>query len=650
MTFKTPLRRLAGLVGMAFLTLPAARALGQDAAPAVSQDKSLDVQLFQPAIGPRNFLTVDGAEVARHKQAAFGLMLNYQDRPYVLSTKGAMPSSTNVVESQAVANLSAAVGLFDRLQLGLDLPFTAVVRGDVVDLSGMPTGDKLDTSGLGDLRIELKALLATLGDDDQVSFGAIGGITAPTGKETAYLGDKTVTGRIKAIGGWQSGPARAGVNLGLLLRETSYSFKTDLGDELLYGAAFSYEFPRHLQAIAEVAGRSGLREFSKFYKDVNPIEFDLAARLGLSGMWSLTAGGGAGLGNGIGAPRFRAFLGAMFTPDFRDRDHDGVPDVNDKCPDQPEDRDGFEDSDGCPDPDNDGDKILDAQDKCPNDPEDYDQFQDEDGCPELDNDRDGIPDINDACPNAPEDGKGARPKDGCPSTAEDADGDGIPDARDKCPDEPEDKDGFQDEDGCPDPDNDGDGIPDSFDNCPNQAEDNDGFEDEDGCPDPDNDHDGFPDAQDKCPNQAETLNGIQDDDGCPDPGAEIVHLKPSHIELDERLVFQSRGAQASSLKESSVAAAGTVALLLRAHPEVKKVRIQLQAPGLSSQETQRRADIVRDTLVSKGIDFGRLSSVGLGAGPARLDFIIESQEAPPASAPSKTTPKAAAGKPPTGTP
>ncbi|HEY2902924.1 MAG TPA: hypothetical protein VGL59_20240, partial [Polyangia bacterium] len=122
MTFKTPLRRLAGLVGMAFLTLPAARALGQDAAPAVSQDKSLDVQLFQPAIGPRNFLTVDGAEVARHKQAAFGLMLNYQDRPYVLSTKGAMPSSTNVVESQAVANLSAAVGLFDRLQLGLDLP------------------------------------------------------------------------------------------------------------------------------------------------------------------------------------------------------------------------------------------------------------------------------------------------------------------------------------------------------------------------------------------------------------------------------------------------------------------------------------------------------------------------------------------------
>jgi len=34
-----------------------------------------------------------------------------------------------------------------------------------------------------------------------------------------------------------------------------------------------------------------------------------------------------------------------------DRDSDGVPDVVDKCPDVPEDINGFEDTDGCPDPD-----------------------------------------------------------------------------------------------------------------------------------------------------------------------------------------------------------------------------------------------------------------------------------------------------------
>jgi OmpA-OmpF porin, OOP family len=135
-------------------------------------------------------------------------------------------------------------------------------------------------------------------------------------------------------------------------------------------------------------------------------------------------------------------------PKEGDRDGDGYADAVDKCPDEPEDFDGFEDEDGCPDLDNDGDGIPDTLDKCPDEPEDFDGFEDEDGCPDPDND-----------------------------------GDGIPDALDQCPNEPEDFDGFQDEDGCPDPDNDGDGIPDELDQCPNDPEDFDGDRDEDGCPD-----------------------------------------------------------------------------------------------------------------------------------------------------------------------
>ena len=65
-----------------------------------------------------------------------------------------------------------------------------------------------------------------------------------------------------------------------------------------------------------------------------------------------------------------------------DRDGDGVPDAFDKCPDEPEDVDGFEDEDGCPDPDNDKDGIPDAADACPNEPETVNGFEDEDGCPD----------------------------------------------------------------------------------------------------------------------------------------------------------------------------------------------------------------------------------------------------------------------------
>jgi outer membrane protein OmpA-like peptidoglycan-associated protein len=66
-----------------------------------------------------------------------------------------------------------------------------------------------------------------------------------------------------------------------------------------------------------------------------------------------------------------------------DRDGDGIPDSVDKCPDRPEDMDGFEDDDGCPDIDNDGDGVLDIADKCPTQPETMNGYEDDDGCPDT---------------------------------------------------------------------------------------------------------------------------------------------------------------------------------------------------------------------------------------------------------------------------
>lgn len=169
----------------------------------------------------------------------------------------------------------------------------------------------------------------------------------------------------------------------------------------------------------------------------------------------------------------------------RDRDDDLVKDKDDECPDSPEDIDGFQDSDGCPDEDNDGDGVPDRRDAAPNLAEDFDGFQDEDGRPDLDNDFDGIPDTEDECPNQPEDFDGDSDVDGCPDLVIDSDSDGIPDTEDGCPHEAEDFDGSADADGCPDPDNDLDGINDVDDECPHEAEDYDGDRDDDGCPDPD---------------------------------------------------------------------------------------------------------------------------------------------------------------------
>lgn len=119
----------------------------------------------------------------------------------------------------------------------------------------------------------------------------------------------------------------------------------------------------------------------------------------------------------------------------------------DLCPGEPEDKDGFEDDDGCPDPDNDEDGILDEKDNCPDQAEDFDKFEDEDGCPDLDNDGDGISDVDDLCPNVAEDKNNYKDNDGCP---DDLDNDQVYEDNDQCPDQPETKNFYKDDDGCPD--------------------------------------------------------------------------------------------------------------------------------------------------------------------------------------------------------
>jgi OOP family OmpA-OmpF porin len=131
-----------------------------------------------------------------------------------------------------------------------------------------------------------------------------------------------------------------------------------------------------------------------------------------------------------------------------DADGDGIVDADDKCVNDPEDKDGFEDTDGCPDGDNDGDGIADADDQCRDEAEDKDGIVDEDGCPEDNADGDKLPDVSDKCPLEAEDYDQLEDDDGCPE--DDVDGDGIADNIDQCPPEPETRNGYEDDDGCPD--------------------------------------------------------------------------------------------------------------------------------------------------------------------------------------------------------
>ncbi|MCA9544836.1 MAG: OmpA family protein, partial [Myxococcales bacterium] len=348
----------------------------------------------------------------------------------------------------------------------------------------------------------------------------------------------------------------------------SVDFSVGAGYELIDDA---------FELIVEVYGQASLESAPE---RANPLETLLGFRYFLAGNSFLTLGVTRGWLGGQGDPMVRPFAGIVFEPTVRDSDRDGLPDDIDRCPNEPEDKDDWEDEDGCPDPDNDNDGIEDLLDQCPNLPEDINGFEDEDGCPDGKSDRDG---------------------------------DGVLDAQDRCPDQPEDKDGFEDHDGCPDPDNDNDGIPDTEDQCPNEAEDYDGYQDTDGCPEPDNDGDGIPDREDKCPNVPENFDGIEDDDGCPEQRKVVI--SGGKIRILDKVYFETNS---DIIKVESYGILYQVAETLRQNPQIKLVEIQGHTDSRGRDDynldlSNRRAASVRRFLIEKGdIAAKRLESKGYG--------------------------------------
>lgn len=276
----------------------------------------------------------------------------------------------------------------------------------------------------------------------------------------------------------------------------------------------------------------------------------------------------------------------------KDADKDKVPDKDDLCPNDPEDRDGFEDSDGCPDPDNDNDGIPDTDDACVDQAEDLDGFEDTDGCPEDDNDKDGILDDVDVCP----DDAGPKETGGCP----DADGDGIADKDDRCPEAA----GLADLRGCPDTD--ADGLADLDDECPTEA----GGEASFGCPDQDGDR--VPDVRDACPDKAapEGIDPMRSD-GCPSR----VYVTLGEIKITEQVFFANGKA---TIRSNSFGLLDDIASVLNKYPEIVSVQVEGHTDDRGNDASnltlsQARAESVVSYLVDKGgVDAGRLVAKGFG--------------------------------------
>ena len=273
-----------------------------------------------------------------------------------------------------------------------------------------------------------------------------------------------------------------------------------------------------------------------------------------------------------------------------DRDHDGVKDSADQCPNTPAGE--RVDASGCPLPkDSDGDGVTDNLDRCPATP--AGTAVDATGCPK-DSDGDGVLDAQDKCPNTP----AGTPVDatGCPK---DSDGDGVSDAQDKCPNTPA---GTPvDVSGCP-KDSDHDGVIDALDKCPDTPAGT--AVDAKGCP-VDSDGDGVINANDKCP---DTPPGTKVDAvGCPalfGTGASLV-LQGVNFETGKATLLSESQAILDRVAESLNNNPG-VRVDVGGHTDNRGSR------AVNLRLSQARAITVRDYLISKGVDGVRITAQGYG--------------------------------------
>lgn len=517
-------------------------------------------------------------------------------RRSVVITDAAGKDAAVPLRDQASMDYAFGIGLGDRLALGLELPTVLYQDGTGEDVIGA----RLPATALGDLRLNLKAVLLPGGELGGFSIAALGAVTLPTGNARSYVAENAATGEVRLLSELRLIAVAVRATAGVKVRGSEETYIDQrFGHELPWGVGLSLRpqvlgidekgrWEWNLESHGAIALTPKLASAKQ-----TPAVLGLSARY-TPGTVSFIAGAEIPLDSAVGAPSVRAVLGIGWAPRVHDEDKDGIPDEVDQCPELAEDKDGFEDNDGCPDFDNDDDGVPDDSDRCPTEKEDSDNFQDDDGCPDPDNDHDGIPDTADACPN--EAGAAATdPKqNGCPER--DRDVDGIPDSKDKCPTQAEDRDSFQDEDGCPDPDNDGDKVLDRDDACPNIA----GPERSDpklnGCPSPDKDGDTFDDEDDRCPDQPENFNGVDDGDGCPEtlekgqkPKPELVSLETTgkHSEIIVRgpLGFDVNG-DAATLSAKSEGTVRALAQLLNQHPTVI-VLIGAKATGVTPEAEQR---------------------------------------------------------------
>ena len=344
----------------------------------------------------QGYVATSSARVVGAWGWSVGVVAGHAVRPLAVDpgelTSAIYVPNGRLVTSQTVTELVAAVGIADFLELGVAAPLVLRQEGD--DLAGLADPAGLETGvGMSDVWLVPKATVFGLGSPDYpaLALAVETAVGLPTGDRVQFRGGGLqVEPRLILEGRIPGGPALS-ANLGYAWRDAVEIPGLKTGAGPLWAVGLDVPVTSGLSATVEAFHTTSTEAL-------------LACHLGL-GRARIEVGGGIGLTDDAGTPDWRALVGlslgvggaapeGLYLRDAAEEPSPPAPALAAEClPPQ-----AGPARSSC---DTDQDRIADVEDRCPSEAEDFDGFEDEDGCLDADNDGDGVDDLDDRCPMDP---------------------------------------------------------------------------------------------------------------------------------------------------------------------------------------------------------------------------------------------------------
>lgn len=294
---------------------------------------AIDAQIFHHSVDATHTLWTDDSGTAPMAYFGAKLGVNYAMNP--ISYVDSEGTKYGVLTDAFGLDVIGRINVW-RFRLGVDVPIYPTAGGDV---SG-------GQAGLGDVAVDVKATI--LDPTDKVlGLAVVGRLGLPSGNIDG-LSSHGLGYEVDLVGDIHFGNGLIAANVGHRGLPEVMLDDVQWGDQLAWRVGAGYGFTEAVGASLDVGG---------YISYPIPAEASVAPAEGLLGLWVkptkslvLRAGGGSGIGAGVGAPDFRGIFSIAYEPPhIRDLDGDGIVDKQDSCPSDKEDFDGYKDADGCPD-------------------------------------------------------------------------------------------------------------------------------------------------------------------------------------------------------------------------------------------------------------------------------------------------------------